>query len=402
MPPRATLRSHKSLTATRSTMMVFATCLMVLLTVGLIVGRGLVFTAQAQGSPTYDQVLAKAQAAIASRDAGTPGWGLELRASAMFFNRLGFPNEALDALTLVIQTPEDATEHAFALRQRGQYRRDLGDPLGALDDFERAATVMESQPGVASEHMATGHPTSYASIQLQRANTLAALGRIDEAIDVNATLFDPQMQTRLTEATAAGAFLRQSRLLRKRGDDQAALDYLDELYRRFPEYGYEDGRAIAILRSRAKLRESLHGDPENPSQQYIDELLAIWDSQELQRHPKVVPVGVDLINAARLLGDVEERFAWAVEVLDMIDSREDEWLDSEWAKAPGGARDRRVAALRDTLDGHRLVVYSSLRAAHKWGRMDLSIRAFEGLLEIARTDEQRQELEATLADLRAR
>lgn len=370
-------------------MLQFAICLMV--------GLGLAFTSPAQDSPTYDQVLAKAQAAIASRDAGSSGWGQELRESAMLFNQLGFPNEAIDALTLVIQTPENPTEHAFALRQRGQYRMDLGDQIGGLDDLDQAANIMETEPG-----MALTNRTSYASIQLQRANTLAAMGHVDEAIDVNSVLLDPRLQDGIPEVTAAGAFLRQSRLLRKRGDDQAALDSLDELYRRFATHGYEDGSAIAILRSRAKLRESLHGDPENPSQQYIDELLAIWDSQELQRHPEVVPVGVDLINAARLLGDVEERFAWAVEVLDMIENRENEWLDRAWAEAADGAKDRRVAALRDTLIDHRRVVYSSLRAAHKWGRMDLSIRAFEGLIEIAKTDEQRQELEATLADLRAR
>lgn len=400
MLPRATLRSHKSLTGTRPTMKQFAICLMVglgLASICLAVALGLVFTTQAQDAPTHDQLRAKVRAATASRDAGTPGWGDELRESAMLLNRLGFSNEAIDALTLVIQTPENAREHASALRQRGQYRLDSGEKVGGLDDLDRAAAIMEGKSG-----MASGRGVSYASVQLQRANTLAAMGRVDEAIDVNSTLLDPQLQASIPEATAAGAYLRQSRLLRKRGDDQAALDSLDELYRRFPAYGYEDGYAIAILRSRAKLRESLHGDPDNPSQQYIDELLAIWDSQELQRHPKVVPVGVDLINAARLLGDVEERFAWAVEVLDMIENRENEWLDSAWAEAPGGARDRRVAALRDTLIEHRRVVYSSLRAAHKWGRMDLSIRAFEGLIEIAKTDEQRQELEATLADLRAR
>lgn len=389
MLPRATLRSHMGLTATRSTMLQLAICLMV--------GLGLAFTSPAQDSPTYDQVLAKARAAIASRDAGTPGWGEELRQSAMFFSRLGFSNEAINALTLVIQTPENPTEQAFALRQRGQYRLDLGDQIGGLDDLDRAATIMETEPG-----MALMHRTSYASIQLQRADALAAMGHVDEAIDVNSTLLDPRMQAGIPEVTAAGAFLRQSRLLRKRGDDHAALDSLDELYRRFPAYGYEDGMAIAILRSRAKLRESLYGDPDNPSQQYIDELLAIWDSQQLQQHPEVVPVGVDLISATRRQGDVPERHAWAVEVLDMIENRQNEWLDSAWAEAADGARDEAVAVLRNTLIEHRRVVYSSLRAAHKWGRMDLSIRAFEGLIEIAKTDEQRQELEATLADLRAR
>jgi tetratricopeptide (TPR) repeat protein len=382
----------------------FAICLMVglgLASICLMVWIGLVFTTPAQDPPTHDppthdQVLAKVRAATASRDAGTPGWGLELRQSAMFLNRLGFSHEAIDALTLVIQTPENPREHASALRQRGQYRLDLGEKVGGLDDLDRAAAIMEGKSG-----MGSGRGVSYASVQLQRANTLAAMGRVDEAIEVNSVLLDPQLQASIPETTAAGAFLRQSRLLRKKGDDQAALDAFDELYRRFPAYGSEDGRAIAILRSRAKLRESLHGDPENPSQHYIDELRAIWESEELQQHPEVVPVGVDLIGAARRLGDVQERHAWAVEVLDMIENRQAEWLDNAWAEAPGGARDRRVAALRDTLDDHRLVVYSSLRAAHKSGRKDLSIRAFEGLIEIAKTDEQRQELEATLADLRA-
>lgn len=91
---------------------------MLQLAICLMVGLGLAFasTSPAQDSPTYDQLLAKARAAIASRDAGTPGWGDELRQSAMFFNRLGFSNEAIDALTLVIQTPENPTEHASALR----------------------------------------------------------------------------------------------------------------------------------------------------------------------------------------------------------------------------------------------------------------------------------------------
>ncbi|MFI4881491.1 MAG: hypothetical protein ACIAQU_02775 [Phycisphaerales bacterium JB064] len=399
MRSRATLRSYTSFTATRSTVLHLA--------IYGMVGLGLAFTTQAQDLPTYDQVHAKAQAAIASRDAGTPGWGDELRQSAMLYNRLGYSNEAIDALTLVIQTPENPTEHASALRQRGQYRLDSGDQRGGLDDLERAAAIMEGGPGTATGRTASGRPAtgrgvSYASVQLQRADALAALGRLDEAIDVNSTLLDPHVQTSIPEATAAGAFLRQSRLLRKRGDDQAALDSLDELYRRFPAYGYEDGYAIAILRSRAKLRESLHGDPENPSQHSIDELRAIWDSEQLQHHPEVVPVGVDLISAARLLGDVQERHAWAVEVLEMIENREAQWIDRARAEAPDGARDRRVAALRDTLIEHRRVVYSSLRAAHKSGRMDLSILALEGLIEIARTDEERQELEATLADLRAR
>lgn len=264
--------------------------------------------------------------------------------------------------------------------------------MGGLDDLDQAAHIMESE-----SDMALTQSISYASIQLQRANTLAAMGHVDEAIDVSSVLLDPRLQTSIPEVTAAGAFLRQSRLLRKRGDDQAALDALDELYRRFPAYGYEDGRAIAILRSRAKLRESLHGDPDNPSQQYIDDLLAIWDSEQLQQHPEVVPVGVDLISATRRQGDVEERHAWAVEVLDMIENREVEWMD----RTRAGAGDEAVATLRNTLDDHRLVVYSSLQAAHKWGRMDLSILAFEGLIEIAKTDEQRRQLEAALADLRA-
>lgn len=388
MRSRATRRSRMSFAATRLTMMQFAICLMV--------GLGLAFTTRAQDLPTYDQVLAKARAAIASRDAGTPGWGQELRQSAMFFSRLGFSKEAIDALTLVIHTPENPTEHASALRQRGQYRMDLGDQLGGLDDLDRAANIMESEPD-----MALTQSISYASIQLQRANTLAAMGRVEDAIDVNSVLLDPRLQTSIPEITAAGAFLRQSRLLRMQGDDQAALDYLDELYRRFAAYGYEDGSAIAILRSRAKLRESLHGDPDNPSQQYIDELLAIWDSEQLQQHPEVVPVGVDLISATRRQGNVQERHAWAVEVLDMIENREVQWMDDAWAEAADGARDEAVATLRNTLDEHRRVVYSSLRAAHKSGRMDLSILAIEGLIDIAKTDQQRQELEATLADLRA-
>jgi len=385
MLSRVKLRSSNAISANRMSIKQVVIC--------LAVGLGFAFTTRAQEGPTYDQVLAKAQAAIASRDAGSAGWGVELRQSAMFFNRLGFSNEAIDALTLVIQTPENPTEHAFALRQRGQYRLGRGDQIGGLDDLDQAADIMEREPD-----MALTHGTSYASIQLQRANTLAAMGHVDEAIDVNSVLLDPRMQTSIPEVTAAGAILRQSRLFRMQGDDQAALDYLDVLYRRFAAHGYEDGSAIAILRSRAKLRESLHGDPESPSQQYIDELLAIWDSEQLQQHPEVVPVGVDLINATRRLGDVQERHEWAIEVLGMIDDREGEWMDS--ARAEAG--DEGVATLRSTLDEHRRVVYSSLRAAHKWGRIDLSILAFEGLIDIARTDEQRRQLEAELADLRAR
>lgn len=340
-------------------------------------GAAMILTANGQDDPKVAAAYEAVNAAMAKLSAGEPGACESLRASASRLSRAGRPADAARVLEHVIKSPESSFELMSALRMQGQYFLAAGLTDAARAAFEKQLAIVDAEP-----HLAASFSASVASGANQYAMLLASEGRIEEAMQVNARIIRLGVD-RLGRSVIASALANNIGFLRKLGRTEAAAFAIDELFQQFPDFGRDDGRAVAMHLVRADL-----ADAERKSDEYIVRVDAVWNDPVLGRQPESLAAGSLLVEALANAGHKDEAFDVAFEVLARIDANRARWLQSE---LPG--IDRRLRATEMTM-------LSRLQNADFAGRPDLAWYALTRLREHATTPQEHRSIDIQMERVR--
>lgn len=211
-------------------------------------GVGLSESNRAQEAlPLYDEVIQKFD--------GSKEVGVRVQVARAFINKgialhqLKKPLEALPCYDEALKRTEGTDEKLRETAARAQLQK-----ANVLRDLNRSDDAMSLCADLIKSIAAAAMPVPVAGALFTMADTLATLGRQDEALP----LYDEVVQRFGSSAEAAikpivaGALFSKSMLLRFKNRTQEALDTYEEIIRRFSEAPEPHLRSMAAMAQQSK------------------------------------------------------------------------------------------------------------------------------------------------------
>jgi len=252
---------------------------------------------------------------------------------------------AAGAYEEVIANADDPWDEYSARCLLGQLRLS-SSPQTARVEFQSLATALENRG------LGGGFDGLYKGAMLGLAESERSSGQLADAVGTRQLLLE-RLGDALTQRTVAYICIENGRDLYNAGRIAEGRSWWDQLVRRCPEFGRDDGTIIGYRLEAARRGGAIH----NGSPEYIAELRALWADPNLSGMPRSLLVGSNLVTAIRSANapmDQREADALAVNI-DMLDR----YFTSEvaWSEAlartpePFGESHRRAMneILRSTL-----------------------------------------------------